>query len=106
MATMNWTRRSFLGTLGAGVVASEFGSLTTLAQGQGPAPNPARDAANVERDVVFGKGGDVELHCDIYKPPAGASKRMANGRPPLPKKPGWIPRYCARSTKCSTNRRR
>ena len=77
MATMNWTRRSFLGTLGAGVVASEFGSLTTLAQGQGPAPNPARDAANVERDVVFGKGGDVELHCDIYKPPAGASKRMA-----------------------------
>jgi acetyl esterase/lipase len=77
VATMNWTRRSFLGTLGAGVVASEFGSLTTLAQGQGPAPNPARDAANVERDVVFGKGGDVELHCDIYKPPAGASKRMA-----------------------------
>ena len=77
MATMNWTRRSFLGTLGAGVAASEFASLAALAQGQAPAPNPARDAANVERDVVFGKGGDVDLHCDIYKPPAAATKRMA-----------------------------
>ena len=77
MATMNWTRRSFLGTLGASVAASELSSLAALAQGQAPAPNPARDAANVERDVVFGKGGDVDLQCDIYKPPAAASKRMA-----------------------------
>ena len=76
MATMNWTRRTFLGTLGASVAASELASLAARAQGQAPAPNPARDAANVERDVVFGKGGDVDLHCDIYKPPA-ASKRMA-----------------------------
>lgn len=54
----------------------ELASLT--ARAQGPAPNPARDAANVERDVVFGKGGDVDLHCDIYKPPAGAPvKRTA-----------------------------
>lgn len=74
---MNWTRRSFLGTLGAGVAVSEFASLAGLAQGQAPPPNPARDAANVERDVVFGKGGDVDLQCDIYKPPAASSKRMA-----------------------------
>ena len=77
VTTINWTRRSFLGTLGAGIVASELGSLTASAQGQAPASNPARDAANVERDVVFGKGGDVDLHCDIYKPSATASKRMA-----------------------------
>lgn len=31
----------------------------------------------VEKDVVVGKGGDTELHCDIYRPPAGAEKRMA-----------------------------
>ena len=36
----------------------------------------ARDAANVDRDVVFGKGGTVDLQCDVYKP-TGASKRMA-----------------------------
>jgi len=26
---------------------------------------------------VVGKGGDTDLHCDIYRPPAGAEKRMA-----------------------------
>ncbi|MGH9254251.1 MAG: alpha/beta hydrolase [Vicinamibacterales bacterium] len=74
---MTWTRRLFLGTLGASVAASEWAALTARAQGQAPAPNPARDAANVEKDVVFGKGGDVDLHCDIYKPSGAASKRMA-----------------------------
>src|SRR5262249_22764275 len=29
------------------------------------------------KDVVFGKGGDMELKLDIYKPPAGMEKRMA-----------------------------
>ena len=31
----------------------------------------------VEKDVVVGKGGDTELHCDIYRPSAGTEKRMA-----------------------------
>jgi len=31
----------------------------------------------VEKDVVVGKGGDTDLHCDIYRPPAGTEKRMA-----------------------------
>lgn len=75
---MRWTRRGFLGTLGASVAVGELTSRAAQAQGPAPAPNPAREAANVERDVVFGKGGSVDLHCDIYKPPAGASsKRMA-----------------------------
>ena len=74
---MQWTRRGFLGTLGAGVAAGELGALAARAQGQAPPPNPAREAANVDRDVVFGKGGDVDLHCDVYRPPAAISKRMA-----------------------------
>ena len=75
MATTNWTRRSFLGTLGASVAVGELSSLA--AQGQTPPPNPAREAANVDRDIVYGKGGTVDLQCDIYKPPAASSKRMA-----------------------------
>jgi acetyl esterase/lipase len=44
-----------------------------LAQGAAPfAP-----AANVERNVVYGKGGDTDLHLDIYKPTGAANKRMA-----------------------------
>jgi acetyl esterase/lipase len=31
----------------------------------------------VEKDVVFGRGGDVDLRLDIYYPPAGGSKRTA-----------------------------
>ena len=74
MASTNWTRRGFLGSLGAGIAAGELALLS--AQGQAPAPNPARDAANVDRDVVFGKGGTVDLQADIYRP-TGMSKRMA-----------------------------
>ena len=73
-ATTTLTRRGFLGAVGAGIAISELASLS--AQGQAPAPNPARDAANVDRDVVYGKGGDVDLHADIFRP-TGTSKRMA-----------------------------
>lgn len=31
----------------------------------------------VEKDVVVGRGGDAELHCDVYRPPAGTEKHMA-----------------------------
>jgi acetyl esterase/lipase len=34
-------------------------------------------AIAVEKDVVFGKGGDLDLKLDIYRPPAGIAKRMA-----------------------------
>jgi acetyl esterase/lipase len=73
----NWTRRGFLGSLGAGMAAGELALLNAQAPPQGQAaPNPMRDAANVDRDVVFGKGGTVDLQADIYKP-TGTSKRMA-----------------------------
>jgi acetyl esterase/lipase len=31
----------------------------------------------VEKDVVFGRGGDRELLCDVYRPPSGQTKRTA-----------------------------
>ena len=31
----------------------------------------------MEKDVVVGEGGDIDFHCDIYRPPAGTEKRMA-----------------------------
>ena len=72
---VSWSRRGFLEMLGAGLALSE---LSLGAQAPANAPNPARDAANVERDVVFGKGGALDLSCDIYKPTGSvAPKRMA-----------------------------
>jgi len=65
------TRRSFLGAVASGVALSHM----TGDAAQGPAP--AAPAANVEKDVVYGKGGGTELHLDIYKPTGAATKRMA-----------------------------
>src|SRR5258708_38719376 len=65
------TRRSFLGTVASGVALSQL----ALDAAQGPAP--AAPAANVEADVVYGKGGDTDLHLDIYKPTGSATRRMA-----------------------------
>ena len=31
----------------------------------------------IEKDVVFGKGGAMDLRCDVHRPPAGTSKRAA-----------------------------
>jgi acetyl esterase/lipase len=40
-------------------------------------PAPAK-AADIEKDVVYGKGGDIDLHLDIYHPRAGVPpRRMA-----------------------------
>jgi acetyl esterase/lipase len=41
-------------------------------------PSAAQANVKVESDVVFGKGGDMDLKLDIYRPPAGVTpKRMA-----------------------------
>ena len=47
------TRRLFLGSLGTTLALPE---LRLQAQGQAP----AAPAANVEKDVVYGKGGDAD----------------------------------------------
>jgi acetyl esterase/lipase len=64
------TRRLFLGSLGATLALPE---LRAAAQAQAP----AAPAANVEKDVVYGKGGSTDLHLDIYKPTGAANKQMA-----------------------------
>jgi hypothetical protein len=68
------TRRGFIGTaLSAGTALPALGTIA-LAQ----SPNPAQANVKVESDVVFGKGGDMDLKLDIYRPPAGVTpKRMA-----------------------------
>src|ERR1700730_8030885 len=58
-------RRTFLGMGGAAALAAQT---STPSQASG---------VKLEKDVVVGKGGDVDLHCDIYRPPAGTEKRMA-----------------------------
>jgi acetyl esterase/lipase len=52
-----------------------------FAQGRGgqvpPAPPVPLDGVTVEKDVVFGKGGSMDLRLDVYKPRPGAAKRAA-----------------------------
>jgi acetyl esterase/lipase len=63
------TRRTFFGTVLAGSTVPLLGE----AQNQ----NSTKSSVSVEKDVVFGKGGDMDLKLDIYRPPAGVEKRMA-----------------------------
>src|SRR5438105_8881415 len=59
-------RRAFIGMSGAAVLGSRVQA-------------PEKNRIKVEKDVVFGKGGQTDLKCDIYRPPAGPSdkeKRM------------------------------
>src|SRR5437867_13389158 len=79
MPSHELTRRLFLGSLGATLALpaarrGPFGSAELFAQAQGA---PAAPAANVEKDVVYGKSGDTDLHLEIYKPTGSANKRMA-----------------------------
>ena len=62
-------RRTFLGMTGAAALSQSVAAQTA---------NSSKAAGvKVEKDVVVGKGGDTDLHCDIYRPPAGTEKRMA-----------------------------
>lgn len=71
MPSHDFTRRLFLGSVGATLALPDLRALAAQAQGA------AAPAANVEKDVVYGKGGDTDLHLDIYKPTGAANKRMA-----------------------------
>lgn len=64
-------RRTFLGIGGAAVLGNSFPAFAK------PAPTPATADIKIEKDVVIGKGGDTDLRCDIYRPPAGTEKHMA-----------------------------
>lgn len=68
------TRRGFMAAAGIA------GALPLAAAAQQGDTQAAGSAASVqiERDVVFGRGGDTDLHCDIYHPVATVpAKRMA-----------------------------
>jgi acetyl esterase/lipase len=62
-------RRAFLGATGAAVLANSLPAFANPAQ-------PADNEIKIEKDVMFGKGGETELRCDIYRPAAGTEKHM------------------------------
>src|SRR2546428_12970318 len=62
--SMPINRRAFLGMTGAAAFA-------------GRVQAPDTKSVKVEKDIVFGKGGQTDLRGDIYRPPAGTQKRMA-----------------------------
>ncbi|HEY8520314.1 MAG TPA: alpha/beta hydrolase [Gammaproteobacteria bacterium] len=69
------TRRGFIRTSGALAAAPALAAVTARAQ----APTPP-DIGNLraEKDIVFGKGGDLDLLLDVYHPPEGVTpKRLA-----------------------------
>jgi acetyl esterase/lipase len=76
MTMGRFTRRGFVRTsLAAAPVFAA--AVAARAQPQGGA---APDIGNLraERDIVFGKGGDIDLTLDVYRPPQGVvSKRTA-----------------------------
>src|SRR5687767_4919010 len=68
------TRRGFVKTSGALAAAPALAALAAHAQG----PTPDTGNLRVEKDIVFGKGGTMDLTLDVYQPPAGVTpKRMA-----------------------------
>ena len=69
------TRRGFVKASSALAAAPALAALT--AKAQPPAP-PDIGNLRAEKDIVFGKGGDIDLLLDVYHPPEGVtSKRMA-----------------------------
>jgi acetyl esterase/lipase len=70
-----FTRRDFVQTSLVAVPALAAAAATAQPPG---APAPDIGNLRAERDIVFGKGGDLDLLLDVYRPPAGvASKRTA-----------------------------
>jgi acetyl esterase/lipase len=65
------TRRGFLETAGMAAVAPSVGAIA------GQAGGSPRSSGSIEKDIVYGKAGNTDLHLDIYRPPEGTEKRMA-----------------------------
>ncbi len=70
---MKQNRRGFIKAAGALVAAPALVSLPAFAQQRGPDTSDL----NVEKDIVFGKGGEMDMTLDVYRPPSGVTpKRM------------------------------
>src|SRR5688572_20880661 len=68
------TRRNFVQASGALALAPALATVTAQAQ----PPPPDIGNLRAEKDIVFGKGGDLGLTLDVYHPPQGVTpKRMA-----------------------------
>jgi acetyl esterase/lipase len=68
-----FTRRGFI-TSGVVTAASAITAPSIRAQG----PPPDTGNLRVEKDIVFGKGGSMDLTLDVYQPAAGVTpKRLA-----------------------------
>src|SRR5215475_8061031 len=66
-------RRGFVKATGALVAAPALASLPGLAAQAQQNTSDLR----VDKDIVFGKGGDIDLLLDVYHPPEGVTpKRM------------------------------
>lgn len=74
MVRRSFLGRTFLGMSGAAALSRSYGFAAQTSHPSGASP---KGEVKVEKDVVVGKGGDSDLHCDIYRPPAGTEKRMA-----------------------------
>ena len=69
-----FTRRGFVKASGALAAVPALAAVSARAQG------PAPDIGNLraEKDIVFGKAGDMDMTLDVYRPPVGVtSKRTA-----------------------------
>src|SRR6187401_1536999 len=73
------TRRRFLGTAGMAAVAPAVGTTMLAQSGQTPAGGgpTSHPGVTLEKNIPFGKGGDIELRLDIYRPPPGKANGMA-----------------------------
>jgi acetyl esterase/lipase len=73
------TRRDFVKTSGVlAAAAPALAAVTASAQPPGPPPAPDIGKLRAEKDIKFGRGGDIDLLLDVYHPPEGvAPKRVA-----------------------------
>lgn len=67
------SRRSFVQSAGAIAAVPALGA---VAVSRAHAQVPAEADLRIDKDIVFGKGGDLDLPLDVYHP-AASSKRMA-----------------------------
>lgn len=65
------SRRRFVKATGALAAAPALAAVAARSSAQ------SADAVRIDADIVFGKGGDVDLLLDVYHPPEGKAKRMA-----------------------------
>src|SRR3977135_2518790 len=73
------TRREFVKASSAlAAAAPALVAVTARAQPPGPPPAPDIGKLRPEKDIKFGKGGDIDLLLDVYHPPEGVTpKRLA-----------------------------